>query len=154
MHKTIKGLAVIAALATATACSDGAGSPTGSSLLSAPEQASLARDGSQLTFSSTRSNSIVQDQTSSGGAGSIAFTGSVTTGNPCYDVTATHSNRNGVVTLTVDVTSNGNICMQVMTYHNYQGQVSGLAPGTYTFTVVHDVDGTRTTAHQNTVVVQ
>ena len=51
-------------------------------------------------------------------------------------------------------TRTGDICAQVVTHNNYQGSVAGLTPGTYTFTVIHVVNNTRTTAFTGTVVVQ
>jgi hypothetical protein len=36
----------------------------------------------------------------------------------------------------------------------YTGQVTGLAAGVYTFTVLHSVDGRTSTAYTSTVVVR
>ncbi|HEX8690835.1 MAG TPA: hypothetical protein VF746_00225 [Longimicrobium sp.] len=151
MYGKIKGLFTVAALAATAACNSG--SPTEASFLAPPDEPMAARAESQLTFSSSQSYDTATPQTSTGGVGVIGFTGSLTTGNPCVDVTASHSSRSGSVTVTVTAAPNGSACIQVITNNNYQGQVSNLAPGTYTFTVVHDV-GTRTTAHTSTVVVQ
>jgi hypothetical protein len=151
MYGKIKGLFTVAAFAAAAACNSG--SPTESSFLAPPNEPMTARSQSQLTFSSSQSYDTQTPQTSTGGAGVIDFTGSLTTGNPCVDVTATHSSRSGSVTVTVSAAPNGNACIQVITNNNYQGRVSNLAPGTYTFTVIHDA-GSRTTAHTSTLVVQ
>jgi hypothetical protein len=151
MYGKIKGLFTVAALAVAAACNSG--SPTEASFLAPPDGPMTAKSQSQLTFSYTQSGSTQTPQTSTGGGGVIDFTGSLTTGNPCVDVTATHTSRSGSVTVTVSAAPNGNACIQVITHNNYQGQVSNLAPGTYDFTVIHDANG-RTTAHTNTVVVQ
>ncbi|HEX2203132.1 MAG TPA: hypothetical protein VHG91_07530 [Longimicrobium sp.] len=151
MTGQLKALAMVVALATATACGD-ASSPT--EVLTPPEAtAQAAKPSSSLTFSSTRSYDTRQSQTATGTIGAINFTGSVTTSNPCFDVTASHGQQQNTITLTVTAAYNGNICTQVITHHNYQGAVSGLASGTYTFNVVHNVGGTTTTAYSGSVLV-
>jgi hypothetical protein len=152
MYTTIRGCIAVAALAAAAACSD-AGAPTEPSFLTPPE-AAQAKAPSRLTFSSTQSYETQTPQTATGGVGTIDFTGSLTTGTPCYDVSAAHRSGPGQVTVTVSAVSTGGICAQVITHNNYQGRVSNLAPGTYTFTVIHEVNGSRTTAYTSTVVVQ
>lgn len=151
MKALAKGLMTIALLAATTACD---GSPTsGSAFVSDNDAVSLAKQ-SRLTFSSTQSNSSETPQTASGAAGAIDFTGSLTTGTPCYDVTASHSTQSNTVTVTVTASSTGGFCSQVITYNNYTGRVSGLAAGTYTFTVIHNTEGSASTAYTGTVTVQ
>lgn len=151
----MKGLAkglTMAVLAAAVAACDG--SPTTASAI-APEDGGIAMaKRSRLSFSSTQSYETQTPQTASGGAGAIDFTGSLTTGTPCYDVSATHSSGSGAVTVTVTGTSTGGFCAQVITHNNYTGRVSGLAAGTYDFTVIHEVGGTRSTAYSAPVAVQ
>lgn len=155
MHRTLKGIATLAIFATVAACD--AGSPTESSFVSAPDAPSMAKPGSgsqgQLSFSYTQSQSDATAQSSLGSLGRIDFSGSLTTGNPCVDVSATHSATSNTVTVTVTAAPNGNACIQVVTFNNYQGAVSNLTPGTYTFTVIHNLGGSTTTAHTNTVTV-
>lgn len=154
MKAMTKGLLTIALISATAACN---GAPTASNeFASTPEGPSFAKppSGSSLTFSSTQSQTTATPQSSSGGTGSINFAGSLTTGTPCYDVTASHSARTGSVTVTVTGSDTGGFCTQVVTNNNYQGAVTGLAAGTYTFTVVHNTGGTSTVAHTNTVVVQ
>lgn len=150
--KTIaKGLLTIALFAAA-ACD---GSPTASNALVSPAEASMAAQApGVLVFTSTQSQTEETPQTATGGVGSINFTGSVLTGTPCYTVTGSHSGRRNDITLTVTASSTGGFCTQIITYNNYQGSISGLTAGTYNFTVVHNVNGTRTTAYNSTVVVQ
>ena len=152
MKALTKGLMTIV-LAAATAACDG--SPTASSSAFAPESegVSMAK-ASNFTFNNTASYSEQNPQTASGGAGVIDFTGSLTTGTPCYNVTGARSVSGSTVTVTVTATSNGNICTQVITYQNYTGRVGGLAAGTYTFNVVHVTNGTSETAYTSVVVVQ
>lgn len=151
MNALTKGLMTIALLATTAGCD---GSPTTASAL-VPEQGgiSMAKQ-SRLTFSSTQSHETQTSQTATGVAGAIDFTGSVTTGTPCYDLSATHQAGSTDVTVTVTAKATGGFCSQVITYNNYTGSVSNLAAGTYNFTVIHDVGGNRTTAFSGPVAVQ
>lgn len=154
MTKTItKGLMTLALVAATAACD---GAPTASSALAAQTDGPAlvqAQAKSRLTFTSTQNYQQATPQTATGSARSIDFTGSLTTSNPCYDVTASHSTSSNEVTLTVSAVSTGGFCAQVMTYNNYEGAISGLQSGTYDFTVVHDVNGSQTVAYQDTVVV-
>jgi hypothetical protein len=152
MKALSKGLMTIALVAATAACD---GSPTAGSALVAGEGISAAQAPSgSLTFASTQSSTEQAPQTASGGAGSISFTGSITTPTPCYDVSATQSTRRGTITLTVTASPNGGFCAQVLTNNNYTGSISGLAAGTYTFNVVHVTDGRSQTAYTSTVTVQ
>jgi hypothetical protein len=155
MTRTIKTLVAAVTLTAAVACSDATPTDPSSSLVAAPESGvSAANKGSSLTFSSNQSRTTWSDQTAMGGVGAIDFSGSLMTGNPCYDVTASHRDAAGSVTVTVRADPNtSNACIQVITYNNYQGRVMGLASGTYTFTVVHEVNGTSTTAYSGNVLV-
>lgn len=148
MKALAKGLMTVALLAATTACD---GSPTaGSAFVAESDGISTARAGSTLTFSSTQSFDTQTPQTANGSAGGIDFTGSLTSGTPCVEVTASHRERSGAVTVSVTSTGTGGFCSQVLTNNNYTGRVSGLAAGTYTFTVQH---GTAT-AYTSTVTVQ
>jgi hypothetical protein len=153
MKALSKGLMTIALLAVTAACD---GSPTEASAFVAGDEGISAAQAPQgvLTFASTQSYSEATPQTASGGVGGIDFTGSLTTGTPCVTVTATHSARRNDVTVTVTAASTGGICTQVITNNNYTGRVSGLAAGTYTFSVVHNTGGSGTTAYSSTVTVQ
>ena len=154
MKALTRGLMTIALLAATAACD---GSPTGASAFVAGDGISAAQapaPSGTLTFSSTQSYSEQTPQTASGGAGSIDFTGSLTTSTPCVFVSAAHSTRRGTITVTVSAASNGGFCSQVITHNNYTGSISGLAAGTYTFNVVHDAGGGSETAYSSTVTVQ
>ena len=151
MKVLLKGLTTLALLAATAACD---GSPTTASALVSQEDGFSAAVSGTLTFSSTRSYSSQSPQTAGGSVGGIDFGGSLTTPTPCYDVSATHGTRRNRVTVTVTAVDNGNICTQVITHNNYTGRVSGLAAGTYTFTVVHQVGSQGTTAWSGSVTVQ
>lgn len=154
MKAMTKGLLTIALLSATVACD---GAPTASNeFVSTVEGPSFAKaPSSRLTFSSTQSQTTATPQSSSGAVGSIDFTGSISTSTPCYDVTATHTSGTNAVTVTVTASGSGGFCTQVITNNNYEGSVTGLAAGTYTFTVIHSYgSGNTSTAHTNTVVVQ
>ena len=152
MKALAKGLMTVALLAATTACD---GSPTaGSAFVSESDGIAMAKARTSLTFSSTQSQETQSPQTAGGSVGGIDFTGSLTTGTPCYDVTAAHSVRTNTVTVTVTAASTGGFCAQVITHNNYTGRVSGLAAGTYTFTVVHQAGGSSETAFSGPVTVQ
>lgn len=154
MTRTIKTLVAAVTLTAAVACSDATPTDPSSSLVAAPEAGvNAANKGSSLTFSSTKSYSSQSEQSALGTVGAIDFSGSLMTGNPCFDVTATHREGQGSVTVTVSAASSGGLCTQVITYHNYQGRVHGLASGSYTFTVIHNVNGSSTTAYSGNVLV-
>jgi hypothetical protein len=133
MKTLTMGLMTVALLAAT------AGVPAAGSAQVAESNAVTAAQptSSTLTFSSTQSYSEQTAQTASGGTGAINFTGSLTTGTPCVNVTAKHGQRRSTITVTVTAANNGNICTQVITNNNYTGSVSGLAAGTYTLNVVH-----------------
>jgi hypothetical protein len=152
MNAIAKTLLTLALTASA-ACS---GAPTGASAFAADGDATMqmAAAASGLTFSSTQSNSSMSPQTAAGATGVIDFTGSLQTGTPCVNVTASQTTKRSNVTVTVSAQSTGDFCTQVITNNNYQGQVTGLAPGVYTFTVLHSVDGRTSTAYTSTVVVR
>lgn len=151
MNAMTKGLLTIAMLATA-ACD---GAPTASSAFAAPtDGAAFVEAASTLSFSYTQSGSTETPQTATGGTGRIDFTGSVLTGTPCVELSATHGQRRTNITVTVTATGTGGFCTQVITNNNYQGAVSGLAAGTYTFTVVEVVGGEQTTAYSGPIVVR
>lgn len=143
---------MVLALAVASAACDG--SPTAGSAFVSQNEAGAAQSPGVLTFTSRPSQTEQTPQTASGGLAGIDFTGSLVTGTPCHTVTASHNTRGNDVTVTVTGTRTGSICAQVVTYHNYTGRVSGLLPGTYTFTVIHRVGTSTTTAFSGTVTVQ
>ncbi len=153
MKALAKGLMTVALLAATAACD---GSPTTASAFVSESDGIAMQGGTTLTFSNTPSYDYAtrNAQTASGSVGGIDFTGSLTTPNPCYNVSASRSVRQTNVTVTVTADYNGNMCMQVITYQNYTGRVNGLAAGTYNFTVVHETDGSAKTAWTGPVTVQ
>jgi hypothetical protein len=155
MKALTSGLMTLALLAATAACD---GSPTtASAFVSESDGASMAgQSTSSLSFSSSQTYDFASrtEQSATAGVGGIDFAGSLTSSTPCVDVTASHDTRRNDVTVTVTAADNGNICQQVITHNNYTGRVSGLAAGTYNFTVVHNTGGPGETAYTSTVTVQ
>lgn len=150
MTRAIKTLVMAAGLAAVTGCAD----VTAPAAAWAEGEAVAAAAGQgTLTFSSSRSYESGQALSATGGAASIDFQGHVQTGTPCYDVSGSHAVRGSRVVVTVSLRSTGDFCSQVITYHNYTGQVAGLSAGTYTFEIVHSVDGRSSTAFSQQVTV-
>lgn len=57
--------------------------------------------------------------------------------------------------MTITAMDNGNVCTQVITWHSYTGQLTGVAPGSYDFRVNHVTGGGRSaTAWTGMVTVQ
>jgi hypothetical protein len=151
MLKTIRGMAAVVALLAAAAGSAQAAVPaSGGAGGSAVER---TVDWGTLTFSSTKSNESGQAESATGGTGSISFQGSIQTSTPCFDVTGSHRERGSRIVVTVTAAPSDGICSQVITYHNYTGQVSGLAPGSYDFQLVEVVGGRSTTVLTQQVAV-
>lgn len=153
MKAATKGLMTIALIAAAAACN---GSPTTASAFVSESDGIAMAGATSLTFSHTPSYDYATrtEQSASGGVGSISYAGHVRTPHPCFNVSASRIVRQTEVTVTVSARDNGNTCMQTITYQNYTGAVAGLEPGTYTFIVVHELDGAASTAYTGPVTVQ
>lgn len=150
MTRTIRAMAVAVGLAAAAGYADVAGAAPA---WAEERVAAPAASQGSLTFSSTQSTESGQPLAATGGTGSIGFQGHVQTGTPCYDVSGSHRVRGNRVVLTVTLRSTGGFCTQVITYHDYVGQVTGLSAGTYDVQIVHVVDGRSATAYSGRVTV-
>lgn len=131
MNGTIKGVLALATTIFMVGCND----VTAPAL--ADETTALRSSSGSLVFNTTTSNEGGQSFAASGAKHAIDFQGSIELGNPCHDVTGSHTVSGSRVTLTVTATSTGEICTQVITWYNYDGRVSGLSSGTYDFEIVH-----------------
>ncbi len=152
MQRTLRSLVAAMAVAATAACSDAM--PTQPSAFLPDAQVARAAAPGQLTFSYTQSYDTSTPQTATGTTGAVDFTGSMTTGTPCVDVSAVLAQRGSRLIVTVSSASSGGICMQVVTHNNYTGRISDLAPGTYTLIVNHSPGGGRSTeAYSGTVTV-
>jgi len=153
MKRIARGM-IAAAVVAAAACS---GAPTGSSLLvrrGGGDGGPNTQPSSTLAFGNTQSSSEQTPQSASGGAGSIAFTGTISTATPCWGVSASHAESTDAITVTVTANPSIRACSQVITYNNYQGTITGVEAGTYRMIVIHNLGGTATTAFNGTVVVE
>ena len=147
MYGRIKGaLAVAALVLTAAACGDRS--------VTAPAAPVAGRNPVvfPMTFNVTQSFSAGQAFTATGGPGVVDFTGTLQTPTPCFDVTATNVQSHAIV-VTVTATDLGGICTQVVTWNDYNGQLTGVPAGAHAFKVVHVVGGHSTTMWNGTVTV-
>lgn len=135
MTHTIKGLAAVVAVFFVAGCSDV------TAPLTADDVAASYSHGGEFTFNTTTSSEGGQAFAATGGTGSVSFQGSMETPNPCYEVTGSHRVSGSKITLTVSAASTGGFCIQVITWFNYDGGLSGLSAGTYTFEIVHRNSG-------------
>ena len=149
MLKTIRAMAVAAAV-LAAGSAQAAVPVTGGAGGMAVEQPAY---WGTLAFSSTASSESGQAESATGGTGTISFQGSIQTSTPCFNVTGSHRERGSRIVVTVTAAPTDGICAQVITYHNYSGAVSGLAPGTYDFQIVEAVGGRSTTVLTQQVTV-
>jgi hypothetical protein len=78
-----------------------------------------------------------------GGPGRIAVQGSVGTPYPCYDFEAFVEREASRVALDVVATRQPVPCIAVLARFGYTAMIRDLAPGDYTVTVAHVVDGER-----------
>lgn len=147
MLKTIRGLVLAVGMLAA------AGGTRAAAHVPGVEVGTWARDQGTLSFTNTQSNEAAQEASAGGGAGTIRFQGSVQTPNPCYDVTASQRQRGKRIIVTVTAAPTDGFCTQVITYNNYSGQLSGVAPGTYDFQLVQVVGGRSTTVLTREVTV-
>jgi hypothetical protein len=77
-----------------------------------------------------------------GGHGRVAVQGTLSTPNPCYTFNAAVRRDGAILTLTVEARSTEGMCIQSIGAFAYDATVSGVAPGRYTFRVVHTYPGT------------
>jgi hypothetical protein len=148
MRAAIKGALTVAALALAAACSDAA-------TITAPDHpvAGKGKAAYPMVFTVVQEYSGGQPQGATGGTGVIDVAGTLQTPTPCYDVTAVNTVSRGTITVTVNAVQNGNMCIQVITWNNYNGQITTPA-GDYTMRIVHAVNGHATTTWSGDVTVR
>ncbi|HET7462681.1 MAG TPA: hypothetical protein VFJ82_15610 [Longimicrobium sp.] len=147
MYGTFRRMMAVAVLAVAAAC--------GARDVTAPDHPLTARGGASfaMTFASSASSSAGQAQSVTGGVGSIDFSGTIQTSTPCWTLSAVNDAGRSIV-VTVTATQTADICTQVITWHNYAGQLTGVPAGAQRVRVVHVLGGGRSvTAWDGTVTV-
>jgi hypothetical protein len=68
----------------------------------------------------------------------VQLAGTISTPNPCYEVTGTLSSDNRQLTLSVVATSKGGFCIQMLAAFDYTATITDIESGSYTISVVHD----------------
>lgn len=91
---------------------------------------------------------------SSTAPGVAVLTGSITTPNPCYEVTAELSRSADRMILTLTATALPRICAQVVAAFQYRARVSHLTAGSYPMRVVHAYPGTGWEGRQYDLLVE
>ncbi len=77
-----------------------------------------------------------------GGTGTVAVRGTISTPNPCYALSGTAAREGSTLTLTVSARSNAEVCIQVIGTLGYDATLRGVPAGSYTLRVVHTYAGT------------
>jgi hypothetical protein len=77
-----------------------------------------------------------------GGTGTVAVRGTISTPNPCYALSGTAAREGSTLTLTVSARSNAEVCIQSIGTLGYDATLRGVPAGSYTLRVVHTYVGT------------
>jgi len=77
-----------------------------------------------------------------GGAGSVAVRGTITTPDPCYRLSGAAAQEGRTLTLTVTARPGEGMCVQTIGTLGYDATLRGVAAGSYTLRVVHTYVGT------------
>jgi len=112
---------LLALIMAAAGCIEQAAVPSAGILSFTPGKGSCSIG--QAAFSAERSG------------GSISFSGAIGTSTPCYSLSAAHSVSNEVVQVQVSASSIGGMCIQCIGQIPFNGTVSGLEGGPYTFII-------------------
>ena len=77
-----------------------------------------------------------------GGTGTVAVRGTVSTPNPCYALSGTAARDGSTLTLTVTARSTAEVCIQSIGTLAFDATLRGVPAGSYTVRVVHTYGGT------------
>jgi hypothetical protein len=77
-----------------------------------------------------------------GGTGTVAVRGTVSTPNPCYALSGTAAREGSTLTLTVTARSTAEVCIQSIGTLAFDATLRGVPAGSYTVRVVHSYGGT------------
>jgi hypothetical protein len=76
-----------------------------------------------------------------GGAGTVTVTGTVSTPNPCHDLSGAATLQGSTLTLTVSARGNADMCIQSIGAIGFDATLRGVPAGSYTLRVVHTYPG-------------
>jgi len=77
-----------------------------------------------------------------GGTGTVAVRGTISTPNPCYALSGTAAREGNTLTLTVIARSTAEVCIQSIGTLAFDATLRGVPAGSYTVRVVHTYGGT------------
>jgi hypothetical protein len=77
-----------------------------------------------------------------GGTGTVAVRGTISTPNPCYGLGGTAAREGSTLTLTVTARSTAEVCIQSIGTLAFDATLRGVPAGSYTLRVVHTYGGT------------
>lgn len=77
-----------------------------------------------------------------GGTGTVTAHGTISTPNPCHDLSGTAARDGSTLTLTVSARSNAEMCIQSIGTLGYDATLRGVPAGSYTLRVMHSYGGT------------
>ncbi|NIR45337.1 MAG: hypothetical protein GWN99_13040 [Gemmatimonadetes bacterium] len=70
-------------------------------------------------------------------AAAVEIAGTISTPNPCYEISAELTEEDGALELTLTARSTGGICPQVIANFDYRARITGLAAGDYELVTVY-----------------
>ncbi|HEY0151200.1 MAG TPA: hypothetical protein VGB92_04320 [Longimicrobium sp.] len=77
-----------------------------------------------------------------GGTGTVAVRGTISTPNPCFALSGTATREGSTLTLTVSARSTADMCIQSIGTLAFDATLKGVPAGSYTLRVVHTYGGT------------
>jgi len=77
-----------------------------------------------------------------GGTGTVAVRGTISTPNPCYALSGTAARDGSTLTLTVSARSTAEACIQSIGTLAFDATLRGVPAGSYTLRVLHTYGGT------------
>jgi hypothetical protein len=142
MRRLLAPLILVPALAacsmnTPRDSSTGSGTPDGGQ---APTQAPAP--GGPITVELKQREPGGAPDGATGGTGTVAVRGTISTPNPCYALAGAAASEGRTLTLTVTARSNAEVCVQSIGTLGYDATLRGVPAGSYTVRVVHTYAGT------------
>ena len=130
MRRTLAALLVVPLLLACSMNTPGDGG-TASSASAAP-----------VTVELTQRAPAADTDGATGGTGTVAVRGTITTPNPCFKLAGAAAREGSTLTLTVTASPGAEVCVQSIGTLGYDATLRGVPAGSYTLRVVHTYVGT------------
>ncbi len=108
----------------------------------APAGNAAPAPGGPITVELTQRAATDATGSATGGTGTVAVRGTVTTPTPCHALSGAAASEGRTITLTVTARSNAEMCVQALGTLGYEATLRGVPAGSYTLRVVHAYVGT------------